>query len=111
MEKFDGEILKDPVQQVEQKEVHNQKEKFLKRLKPHKGHTAYKYHVATGELSKATFVEKDVSFVRAQKGLPLSKNKKIIVEEGYVYLTALNVKNAIKKLAQYYGVEVKLNKK
>lgn len=108
MEKFDAEITKDPVHTVKQKEEHEQKQKLVGNLKPHRGHTIYKYNVTSGELTKAVFEEQPADFVKAKKGSP--QRKKIIVEKGCVYLSALNVKNAMRKVARYYGVDLKVNK-
>ena len=82
---------------INEPEVKESQEKLVGHLKPHKGHTVFKYNKKTAELSKAVFdqIEEETS------------NKRITIEEDCVYVSALNVKNAIKRLAKHYGLKVK----
>lgn len=99
---------KDPTQEVRQKENHEQKQKLVGRLKPQRGHTVYKYNTKTGELIPATFEQQDADFVKAQQGKSLDRRKKLIVEEGCIYVSALNIKNAVRRLGKYHGVNVEI---
>lgn len=69
--------------------------KYLGTLTPHKGHKCFEYEVETGIIREAQFEEVTVNFAQAMKG-DVSVRKKIIVKEGCIYTTALNVKNAVK---------------
>lgn len=61
-------------------------------LKPHKGHTTFEYNHATGKLNVAEIKTTD-------------EGKKFIdVKEDCIYISALNRKNAFKKLKQHYGL-------
>lgn len=83
-----------------------QQEKELKlvgRIQPHRGHTLFKVDRETLEISKAEFETVDITFEQAQEGKRPSK--KVIVEEGFVYVSALNEKNVIKKLPRL-GVNI-----
>lgn len=112
MNNFDEEILKDPVKQVKQKEEHEQKLKRVGQLKPHKGHKIYKYNTITGELSPAVFEEviADFSKVLNKETKIKASNRRIIVEEGCVYVSALNFKNAMRKISKHYGVNLRISK-
>ena len=96
---------KDQIKNVRQKEVEKQ-QKQVGQLKPHKGHTVFEYNVLTGELVPAV-IEDVISVQKHHKDLPPTKHRKIIVKEGCVYVSALNIKNAVKKLAKYYGNKIK----
>lgn len=84
-----------------------EQEKKLRRvgqLKPHRGHTIFKYNKKTNKLEKAKFEEDDERFPTElnQKG----KRKIIMAEEDCIYVSALNVKNAVKRLAKYHGIQI-----
>ena len=100
--------LQDKTKEVRQKEEHEQKRKLVGRMRPHRGHTLFKYNKITGELVPATFEQQDADFTKAQQGKALDKRKVVIAEEGCIYVSALNIKNAIKRLAKYHGVNVKI---
>lgn len=75
------------------------KQKFVGQLKPHKGHKVFKFNTKTGELVPAK--------VEKQEG-ELTNRKKIIVEDECIYVAALNLKNAVKRLAKYHGINLKI---
>lgn len=104
MEKqFDADInTPDQVKDVRQKEEHEQKEKRVGQLKPHKGHTIFKYNTVTGELTKAVFDEVEYDITKGKQ------QKRITVEEDCMYVSALNIKNAVKRLGKYYGINVEI---
>ena len=80
---------------MEEIKEEKQEQKLVGQLRPHRGHTTYKYNTITGKLSEAVFELE-------------SENKRITVEEGCIYVSALNIKNAVKKLGKYHGVNVKI---
>lgn len=92
---------KDPVVQVSQKEE-EKTEKMVGQLKPHRGHTIFEYNKETGSLIKATF--DDVVFDITKE----KQQKRITINENCVYISALNLKNAAKKIAKYYGVNLQI---
>jgi hypothetical protein len=65
-------------------------------LKPHQGHTLFEINTKTGEIAKAQFETTDIQWEDAVYG-KISKKRKCIVKPDYVYISALNVKNALKK--------------
>ena len=69
--------------------------KYIGTLTPHKGHKCYEYEIETGVIREAEFEEVAVNYADAAKGV-MSVRKKLIVKDGCIYATALNVKNAIK---------------
>ena len=74
----------------QQAEKDQRKEKtLLGTIVPHKGHTLYKVDLETEEVSLAKYS----SAYNVDKTIP----KKVIVEEGYYFVSALNRKNALKK--------------
>jgi hypothetical protein len=81
----------DPKVVVEQQaEKDQRKEKtLLGTIFPHKGHTLYKLDLETEEVSLAKYS----SDYNVDQTIP----KKVIVEEGYYYVSALNKENALKK--------------
>jgi len=93
---------KDQVEQVTQKEVHENKEKKVGFLKPQRGHTVFEYNTKTGELKKAKFDEVDYDITKEKQ------RKRITVQEGCIYVSSLNIKNAVKKLGKYHGVNVEI---
>lgn len=76
--------------------------KRVGQIRPQKGHTLFKYHVPTGKLTKVKLLEQDTE--------NKTKSKAVIAEQGCIYVSSLNVKNAIKKIAQYHGIVVDLTK-
>lgn len=69
--------------------------RLLARVKPHRGHTLFKL-----KDRKVTIVAEDEimeTLVEFNEYSMLDRKKKIRVEEGAMYTTALNLKNAIKK--------------
>lgn len=102
---FDLNINEDPVAEVKQKEQ-EKKIKKVGTMKPHRGHTVYQYNTETGELTKAIFEEQNAKF-----NTPLNrqgKTKVIMAQEGCIYVSALNIKNAIKRLGKYHGINVEI---
>ena len=81
---------KDTINIVSQKQIEKQlKHIGTQRLRP--GHTCFKINNATNEVMPA----KKESTANMNGGV----KHKIVVEEGYSYVTALNAKNALRKFA------------
>jgi hypothetical protein len=80
-----------------EKDVPTKQLKMVGQLKPHRGHTLFKYRVETGQLTP--ILKGEVN--------PMRPNKRIVLaEEGCLYVTALNLKNAIKKIAIQFNITV-----
>tara|TARA_R110002051_G_scaffold322875_1_gene414762 strand:+ start:1778 stop:2089 length:312 start_codon:yes stop_codon:yes gene_type:complete len=73
-------------------------------IKPHKGHTLYEYNVETKELVEATYTKTDVSYIDIQKGKNIAR-RRVDMKGGCVYVSALNKKNAVKKLLKSYATK------
>lgn len=87
------EIIIENVKQVNIQKQHVKIGSF----KPHKGHTLFSVNSKTGEVKKAEFKVQDLTFNKALNK-NYSKTKKVIIEDGCRYITALNIKNLFKKL-------------
>lgn len=76
---------------------------YLGSVRPKKGHTLFKVNTYTGEISEAEYSIEPLSLKR-----PLTKQelknppvkKKVLIEKDYIYMSALNKKNVIRKLNQ-----------
>ena len=100
-------IDKDKVAIVKQQEQRTEL-KYLGSLRPKNGHTLFKVSRATGEISEASFEEIDVVYnqVNSKKDVEnLRTKKKVIVEEGYFYVSALNKKNVLRKITTIKFIE------
>lgn len=91
-------IPKEDIQNI--KPVEQKKQlKLIKKFKPQKGHTLFEVNKVTGQVVKAKFeIEKIISFDKAKSGVVPSPNKKVIMRENCIYISALNIKNCFKKL-------------
>jgi hypothetical protein len=69
--------------------------KLLNTLYPQQGHKCFEINLLTNECNEATFLESVVNITSISGEHYV--NKKILVKENCVYITALNQKNAIKK--------------
>ncbi len=89
---------KDQTELVKQT-VQEKKSKLLGRVVPHNGHSLFELNVPKNEVKFAVFeVQEDtLSFAEAKAGKKAIKRKKVLMQEGCVYTTALNFKNAIKQ--------------
>ena len=90
------------VKDVHQNEEHEQQERQVGVLRPQRGHTVFQYDTESGELTKAVFDEVDYDTTNELQ------NKRITVQEGCMYVSALNVKNAVKKLGKYHGINIQI---
>jgi len=73
-------------------------------IKPHKGHTLYEYNVDTKEFIEATYIKTNVAFEDVQKGKNIAR-RRVNMKGGCVYVSALNKKNAFKKLHKSYATK------
>jgi len=79
-------------------------EKFVKSFRPHKGHTMFEINVKTGDVKKAEFERTELSYEKALKN-DFSDKKKIVMQPDCIYVSALNIQNAMKKL----GIKISIN--
>lgn len=89
------EVSADKIVNVRQAE-HEKQNKLISNIRPRRGHTVFEYNIETNEINKAK-VER--IYVLAKEG---SVNK-IQANKNCLYVSALNVKNAIKKLKKRYA--------
>ena len=96
---------KENVNEVRKKEV-EKKLTFVNRIKPHKNHIIYKFHLKEKTLERCVFTEqsKEIHWDKAVLKDYKKKNKKVIVEDNYIYFNALNKDNAIKILKKDYNI-------
>lgn len=89
---------------VQHKEV-EKKLKFKRTIKPSKGHTLFKVNEKTHEIIEVEF-EDDIKTITWEKALKkdFSTKKKVVIEEGFIYISTLNRKNVIKILARDYHI-------
>lgn len=64
-------------------------------IKPHAGHTCFEINVKTGAISPAKFEESTMTFAPNGNGMV---RRKVVIQPDCLYVSALNKKNAIKKL-------------
>ena len=70
--------------------------KFIERIKPHRGHTLFELNKSTKEIKKAKFEQQDIHFNADVKRA--KKRRVLIANDDCFYVSALNLKNAQKKL-------------
>lgn len=68
------------------------KNEIFGQLHPHKGHRVWELNRRTGEVSQATIEETAIINLDGK----VTNNKRVKVKPGYLYLSALNKKSAIK---------------
>jgi len=94
------ELEKDQVEIVDQTKVEKKKQ-FVGTLNMFPNHVCWEYNVETNELLHAKFTETQFNM---STGKP--EHRKVEVKETCLYLSALNRKNAIKKLCKILKREV-----
>ena len=80
------------------------KNQLLGNIRPHRGHTLYKVNVKTLEVTEAVFEKQDIEWAIATSSK--KQAKKILIEKGCIYISALNEKNAVKKFPKF-GLKAK----
>jgi hypothetical protein len=84
------------VEHVKQAEI-KKKEVLVKRFRPHANHILFEVDMVTGEVKRAELEVQAISFEKASKN-DVSLSKKVIMRENCKYISAMNIKNAMKKL-------------
>ena len=79
---------------------HEKQQKFLGSIKPKKGHTLFKIDVNSWNIDKAKFETDTIVWDGVGDAKNQLKKRKLIVEDGYFYISALNKDNAMKKYFQ-----------
>lgn len=80
-------------------------------IEPHQGHTLYEFNTITGKIEKAKFTTRDIILPTAlpddmhaiDKMKASTLRKTVIMNEGSMYASALNMKNAEKKFKKLMG--------
>lgn len=88
---------KDEVVQVRQAEQEKQS-RHLGSIRPKKGHTLFEINLKTKEIVPATFEEKEYRLDGKN-----SNRRTVVVKDDCTYISALNEKNAIRKLLKSVG--------
>lgn len=89
--------LKTQVEVVEiAKEEKEPRIKFAGTIRPQKNHILFEINLENETIERAEFEE--IEFLSLEKGKNITKKKKVIMKKGCLYISALNEKNAIKKL-------------
>ena len=91
---------KDQVEIVDQTNIEKKKQ-FVGTLKMSPNHVCWEYNVNTNELKHAKFHDSQFDL---HTGKPI--HRKVMVSDECLYLSALNRKNAIKKLCKILDREV-----
>ena len=88
------------------KKQFEKKEKFEKRITPHKNHKVFQFNTETRELAVAEF--DNIPTIKWEDAVNENYTvyRKIIKKEGCIYFSALNVKNAKKVLHRDYNIEI-----
>ena len=77
---------------------------FIDTLKPKSGHTLYKIHKDTLEVRKAEFInKKTITFNEALSIQNETIKDEVLIEQNYVYISALNPENALKRYKENKG--------
>lgn len=93
--------ISEPVLDKVEVSAEQQQEKkltYLGSLLPHNGHRCFEYNTKTGEIKEAVYAKQDIQYPTstAKAGI----KRRVIVNADCIYITALNQKNALKKVNQ-----------
>lgn len=101
---LEQEKTKDKIVVVKQPEV-KLKQNRIGTLRPHKGHKVFEFDIDSCKVTEASISHSEIVVNKNYNAS--SKKKSIDVKQNCFYLTALNKKNAIKKLRKigYYVEE------
>ena len=91
-------VPSDPVAEIRKKEE-EAKVEFMGSLRPKKGHTLFKVCKKTHEISEAEYKTSPAKFNELVNGQPVTR-RKVIVEDGFIYISCLNKKNVERKLSR-----------
>lgn len=69
---------------------------YIGSLLPHNGHKCFEYNTKTGDITEAIYAKQDIHYPTstAKAGI----KRRVIVNAGCIYITALNQRNALKKV-------------
>jgi hypothetical protein len=81
---------------MEQMENKGPETKFLGSVSPNKGHKIYQLDTETGEISEAHVEGKVIELPDGRKEI----RKQIFVRDKFLYVSALNKRNAVKRFAR-----------
>lgn len=88
---------KEVIENVKQVNV-TKRHELLGSVKPQKNHILFQYNWETEELTRASFTELEpLKFEDAVSGAS-KKRRTVVIEPGCTYASALNEKNALKKI-------------
>lgn len=93
--------VKDKIEIVNQ--VQQKKLLLVGSINPHSGHILYEFNRLTNELFKARHKQLDAKFYDVFKTNKAIK-REVEIKENHFYVTALNPKNAIKKICKELNV-------
>ncbi len=95
--------VKDQIVITDQKEIESQR--FVESTGVHKGHTIYEFDKTTGKLNEAEFESSDITF----NADPTKRHTthKLVMRKDCLYVSALNMKNAFRKLNKHIKGNVK----
>jgi hypothetical protein len=75
-------------------QVQEIKSKFLGNLKPHNGHRVFEINIIEGTIEKASYYKDDkLDWLDIKRKI----NRRILVKQDCIYISALNEINAVKK--------------
>ena len=98
LETFEGSGRKEKTELQIQKKQQIERE-LVGKIIPHSGHTVWEINPETEEIEKAMYLERNWDFVTDISDLADNKTE-VLYREGFVYVSALNKKNALKKYRQ-----------
>lgn len=75
------------------KQKEKQEHKHLGRIRQHPGHTLFEINTKEGSIRRAKFIDKKIF----KLGTGSTANKSVQINKDCVYISALNVKNALRK--------------
>lgn len=87
---------KEPIEVIQEQKTEL---KLVGRIFPHRGHTLFEFNRATGAMVPATFESEDILIDLTGKKQPAPRRRLIVVEH-CIYISALNKRNAFKKIGQ-----------
>jgi hypothetical protein len=96
---------KDTLEFVKQQIEERQKQFLYTKTNLNRNHIIFEVDLSTGSINEAKFEEKatTINWQDAVRG-NLSTNKEVVINEGSIYLFALNRKSVMKQLRANYGV-------
>ena len=89
----------DTTSEIVAKKEQKKEDKKVTTIKPHRGHTLFEWNIAESELVEATFEKTDVDYLAVINKHNVAR-RKVIMKAGCIYVSALNKKNAMRKLKQ-----------